>query len=106
MCSGKWLPQQLPTKGGRHHEGRFVGRDSPLSLIHIFQWSRQQVERWILRLNFFGTFALTLALSANAGIHFGILPSVVSIFNPLLALYPIYIAYLLQMAIYKGCIRS
>lgn len=76
------------------------------SLIAQRHWSKQQVERWILRLNFCGTFALTFALSANAGIHFGVLPSVVSVFNPLLALYPIYIAYLLQMAVYQGRIRS
>jgi len=76
------------------------------SLIARFQWSRKHVEMWILRLNFYGSFALIFALSANAGIHFGVLPSVISIFNPLLALYPIYIAYLLQMAVYQGSIRS
>ncbi len=67
--------------------------------------NKKQTEREILGLNVFGTFIITFALGANSGIKFGDLPSTVSLFNPLLGFYPIYIAYLLKKAIYEKRIK-
>lgn len=74
-------------------------------LIKRKKFERRAVENRVLELNTFGAFIITFALSANSALRFGDLPSAVSLFNPLLGFYPIYIAYLLQVAINEGRIK-
>lgn len=74
-------------------------------LISKRYFSKKATTKRILLLNVIGAFVITFALTANSGIRFGDLPSAVSFFNPLIGFYPIYVAYLLQKAIYDGRIK-